>query len=95
MQLHLHGEAVAYLYQGGSARRNSSSTCAIGYAPGDGLQGRADAVGYSLQTLGQAGLVTGAGYDAYVRRIVFPLEANLFGRSLSAKRPLTVSCRAR
>src|SRR5216684_1752674 len=35
----------------------------------------------------KAGLVTGAGYDAYVRRIVFPLEGNLYGRSLSASAP--------
>ena len=27
------------------------------------------------------------GYDAYVRRIVFPLEVNLYGRSLSAAAP--------
>ena len=35
----------------------------------------------------QAGLVTGVGYDAYMRRIVFPLEGNLYGRSLSAAAP--------
>lgn len=37
--------------------------------------------------LRQAGLVTDVGYDAYVRRIVFPLEGNLYGRSLSASAP--------
>jgi DNA primase len=31
--------------------------------------------------------VTELGYDAYVRRIVFPLEGNLYGRSLSASAP--------
>jgi DNA primase len=31
--------------------------------------------------------VTGAGYDAYVRRIDFPLDGNLYGRSLSASAP--------
>ena len=31
--------------------------------------------------------MTGAGYDAYVHRIVFPLEGNLYGRSLSASAP--------
>jgi DNA primase len=40
-----------------------------------------------LPALRQAGLVTGVGYDAYVRRIVFPLEANLYGRSISAAAP--------
>jgi DNA primase len=32
-------------------------------------------------------LVTGVGYDAYVRRIVFPLEDNLYGRSISTSAP--------
>jgi DNA primase len=40
-----------------------------------------------LPALQQAGLVTGVGYDAYVRRIVFPLEDNLYGRSLSPATP--------
>jgi DNA primase len=40
-----------------------------------------------LPALQEAGLVTGAGYDAYIRRIVFPLEGNLYGRSLSAAAP--------
>ncbi len=31
--------------------------------------------------------MTGAGYDAYVHRIVFPLEGNLYGRSLSPAAP--------
>jgi DNA primase len=44
-------------------------------------------LGYSLPALRQAGLVTDAGYDAYMRRIVFPLEGNLYGRSLSASAP--------
>jgi DNA primase len=40
-----------------------------------------------MPTLCQAGLVTGGGYDAYARRIVFPLEGNLYGRSLSTAAP--------
>ena len=47
----------------------------------------ADAVGLPVEALRQAGLVTGGGYDAYVHRIVFPLEGNLYGRSLSASAP--------
>jgi DNA primase len=31
--------------------------------------------------------VTDVGYDTYVRRIVFPLAGNLYGRSLSASAP--------
>ena len=59
----------------------------IGYAPGGCLRGWLTQLGHSLPALRQAGLVTGVGYDAYVRRIVFPLEVNLYGRSLSPSAP--------
>jgi DNA primase len=44
-------------------------------------------VGYPLAALRQAGLVTAVGYDAFVRRVVFPLEDNLYGRSISPSAP--------
>jgi len=44
-------------------------------------------LGNSPAALRQAGLVTVVGYDAYVRRIVFPLEGNLYGRSISPSAP--------
>ena len=44
-------------------------------------------LGHPLAALRQAGLVTAVGYDAYVRRIVFPLEGNLYGRSISPSAP--------
>jgi DNA primase len=44
-------------------------------------------LGHPLLALRQAGLVTTAGYDAYLHRIVFPLEANLYGRSISTSAP--------
>ena len=87
MQLHRHGEAVAYLYQRGVRSPEVIEHMRIGYAPGGGLRGWLTQLGYPLQVLRQAGLVNGAGYDAYVRRIVFPLEGNLYGRSLSASAP--------
>jgi DNA primase len=59
----------------------------IGYAPGGCLRGWLTQLGYSLPALSQAGLVTDAGYDAYVRRMVFPLESNLYGRSISGSAP--------
>jgi DNA primase len=87
MQLHRHGEAVAYLYQRGVRSPEVIEQMRIGYAPGGGLRGWLTQLGYPLQALRQAGLVTAAGYDAYLRRIVFPLEGNLYGRSLSASAP--------
>lgn len=87
MQLHRHDEAVAYLYQRGVRSPELIEHMRIGYAPGGCLRGWLTQLGYPLQVLRQAGLVTGAGYDAYIRRIVFPLEANLYGRSSSPVAP--------
>jgi DNA primase len=51
------------------------------------MRGWLTQLGFRVETLRQAGLVTSAGYDAYIHRIVFPLEANLYGRSLSSAAP--------
>jgi DNA primase len=87
MQLHRNGEALAYLLQRGIQSPELIEHMRIGYAPGGGLRGWLTQLGYPVQALRQAGLVTAAGYDTYSRRIVFPLEANLYGRSLSASAP--------
>jgi DNA primase len=87
MQLHRHGEAVEYLHQRGVRSPELIEHMRIGYAPGACLRGWLTQLGYPLPALCQAGLVTGVGYDAYIRRIVFPLEANLYGRSLSPSAP--------
>ena len=87
MQLHRHGEAVAYLHQRGLRSPELIEHMRIGYAPGGCLRGWLTQLGYPLQALRQAGLVTAVGYDAYRHRIVFPLEGNLYGRSLSASAP--------
>jgi len=87
MQLHRHGEAVEYLHQRGVRSPELIEHMRIGYAAGGGLRGWLTQLGYPLQALRQAGLVTSLGYDAYVHRIVFPLEGNLYGRSISAAAP--------
>jgi len=87
MQLHRRSEAVAYLYQRGIRSSELIEHMRIGYAPGGCLRGWLTELGYSVQALRQAGLVTAAGYDTYTHRVVFPLEGNLYGRSLSAAAP--------
>jgi DNA primase len=87
MQLHRHGEAVAYLHQRGIRSPELIDHMRIGYAHGGCLRGWLTQLGYPLSALRQAGLVTAVGYDAYTRRIVFPLEGNLYGRSLSPSAP--------
>jgi DNA primase len=84
MQLHRHSEAVAYLYHRGIRSAELIEHMQIGYAPGRCLRGWLTQLGYPLQALQQAGLVTAVGYDAYTHRVVFPLQGNLYGRSLSA-----------
>jgi DNA primase len=87
MQLHRHTEAVAYLHQRGVRSSELIEHMRIGYAPGGCLRGWLTQLGYPLAALRQAGLVTPAGYDTYLHRLVFPLEGNLYGRSISASAP--------
>jgi DNA primase len=87
MQLHRHAEAVAYLQQRGIRSSELIDHMRIGYAPGGCLRGWLAQLGYQADMLHQSGLVTTAGYDAYIHRIVFPLENNLYGRSISASAP--------
>jgi DNA primase len=87
MQLHRHAEAVAYLYQRGVRSPEVVEHMRIGYAPGGCLRGWLTQLGYPVQALRQSGLVSASGYDTYRHRVVFPLEGNLYGRSLSASAP--------
>jgi DNA primase len=87
MQLHRHSQAIAYLYQRGVRSLELLEHMRIGYAPGGCLRGWLTQLGHTWPALRQAGLVTGVGYDSYVRRIVFPLEGNLYGRSISPAAP--------
>ena len=88
MQLNRHAEAAAYLQQRGVRSPELIEHMRIGYAPGGScLRAWLMQSAYPLSALRQAGLVTSIGYDAYVHRIVFPLEGNLYGRSISASAP--------
>jgi len=87
IQLHRHSEGVAYLHQRGVRSPELIEHMRIGYAPGGCLRGWLTQLGYPLSALRHAGLVTAIGYDTYMHRIVFPLEGNLYGRSISATAP--------
>ena len=87
LQLTRHCEAVEYLYQRGVRSPQLIEHMRIGYAPGGCLRARLTQLGHGLAVLRHAGLVTAAGYDLFVHRIVFPLEGNLYGRSLSPSAP--------
>jgi DNA primase len=86
LHLHRHAEAAAYLMQRG-LQAEVIEELRIGYAPGRCLRAWLNSLGYPLIALQQAGLVNGEGYDTYSHRIVFPLEGNLYGRSIGTAVP--------
>lgn len=87
VQLHRHPEAAAYLLQRGIQQPQVIEELEIGYAPGRCLRFWLSTLGYLLDDLQQAGLVNAAGYDTFSHRVVFPLEANLYGRSIGNAAP--------
>jgi DNA primase len=87
VQMQRHPEALAYLAQRGVHRPEVIEQMRIGYAPGRCLRAGLIRMGYSLCDLQQAGLVTREGFDAMAHRLVFPLENNLYGRSLGHAQP--------
>ena len=87
LQLPQHSEAVAYLHQRGVHSPELIEHMRIGYAPGRCLRSWLTQLGYPGATLRHAGLITAIGHDTFMHRIVFPLEGNLYGRSISASAP--------
>jgi DNA primase len=87
MQLHRHAEAAFYLQERGIQQPYVIELLRIGYAPGRCLHSWLTQLGYSLADLQRTGLVNAEGHDTYNRRIVFPLETNLYGRSIANAAP--------
>jgi len=87
LQSHRHAEAVVYLHQRGIRSPEVIEHMSIGYAPGRCLRTWLLQLGYAMPHLRQAGLVTADGYDAFSHRIIFPLETNLYGRSIAVSAP--------
>jgi len=87
LQLQRHPEAVAYLAQRGVHQPELVERMRIGYAPGRCLRAHLMHMGYSLGDLRQAGVVTREGLDTMAHRLIFPLAANLYARSLGQASP--------
>ena len=88
IQLHRYHEALAYLEQRGIHSCDVIEHMRIGYAPGGCLRSWLTQLGYPLSDLQRAGMINASGHDSYSRRIVFPLDGNLYGRSvLSSSSP--------
>src|SRR4051794_23715074 len=86
-QLHRCSEAVSYLHQRGIHEPQVIEELAIGYAPGNCLRHWLMTLGYLLPDLQRTGLVSHTGRDTFHRRIVFPIEGNLYGRSIGSAVP--------
>ncbi len=86
-QLHRCHEGLEYLYQRGIRTPEVIEHMRLGYAPGTCLRRVLLQAGYPPACLQEAGLVNAAGYDSFCRRIMVPLECNLYGRSVSASAP--------
>lgn len=82
IQLHRYNEALAYLDQRGIHSFQVIEHMRIGYAPGGCLRSCLLQLGYPLSITQRTGLINASGHDSYSRRIVFPLEGNLYGRSV-------------
>jgi DNA primase len=79
--------AVEYLAQRGIQSPEVIEHMRMGYAPGGCLRTWQLQMQRPLSALSRAGLITAKGHDAYSRRVTFPLEGNLYGRSISALAP--------
>jgi DNA primase len=86
-QLPRSAEAVAYLRQRGIHSPEVIQQMRIGYAPGGCLRSWLTQLGFPIGLLRRAGLITASGHDTYTHHIVFPLESNLYGRSLPGAVP--------
>lgn len=86
-QLHRRREGLDYLYQRGISTPEVIEHMRLGYAPGGCLRRALLEAGYPLSSMQDTGLINVAGYDSFSRRIVVPLEGNLYGRSISPSAP--------
>src|SRR5262249_17216587 len=92
LQLSRHGEAVEYLFGRGLRDPVLIEELGIGYAPGGSLHRHLAALGYALESLCRAGLISRQGHDRFWRRILFPCREhgqiiNLYGRSIGGAFP--------
>lgn len=87
IQLNRHSEAISYLSDRGLHSPEIIEQMRIGYAPGRCLRAWLTELGYPDASLREAGLLNSDGRDAFTHRVVFPLEGNLYGRSIRGSTP--------
>ena len=87
LELHRFPEGVQYLAERGVHDPALIEELGIGYARGGTLRAHLQALGYSLEQLLEAGLISPQGADTFSRRVIFPCRqqehiVNLYGRSI-------------
>jgi DNA primase len=92
LELHRHREGVEYLAKRGVHDAKLIEELGVGYARGGSLRPHLQALGYSLERLLQAGLISPQGRDAFCQRVIFPCRhqhhlVNLYGRSMGKAFP--------
>jgi len=92
LELHRLPEGIQYLTHRGVHDAALIEELGIGYARGGNLRPHLQALGYSLERLLQAGLITPQGRDAFCQRVIFPCRqqdhiVNLYGRSIGSAFP--------
>ena len=81
-QLPAFPEAAEYLESRGIRGRDTIEALRIGYAPGACLRAHLRQLGFGDAQMRSAGVINESGRDSWFRRIVFPSDENLYGRSL-------------
>lgn len=79
--------ARSYLQQRGIHAAEVIARMQIGYAPGGCLRAHLESRGYARQEIRDSGLLDARGRDRYYRCLTFPLDANLYGRSIDGGAP--------
>lgn len=92
LELHRHRQGIDYLAQRGIHDAKLIEELGIGYARGGNLRPHLQALGYSLERLLEAGLISPHGRDAFCQRVIFPCHheghiVNLYGRSIGMAFP--------
>jgi DNA primase len=86
-QLARSPQAIEYLHRRGVRDPAVIEQMRIGYAPGRCLRSWLESLGYPQPYLRDTGLLTPSGSDTFSHRIIFPLEGNLYGRSIGWAAP--------
>lgn len=80
-------QAQRYLEQRGIHAAETIARMRIGYAPGGCLRAHLESCGYAQREIHDSGLLDAHGRDRFYQCLTFPLDTNLYGRSIAGGAP--------